>query len=238
MVSAQNRTRYYWTNIGAIKQPADKGIMLSNIIEHGACESMIMSDKFSKRQEGRSCLVIHPKDKAVNLSALEYWKNGRQGDYIKCNENGEQAVFVDRDKSYSLTASYQNGVDPKQYFEQHGKQLVFIKQTPRGNNPGGIRAEDGKTPCLSSSSWQHNNHLTDGVKYRKLTVTECSRLQTVPEHHIDTLLNSGISKSQLYKMLGNGWTHDVITHIFKGLLSESSFIPETKNRMFKQMQLC
>ena len=95
---------------------------------------------------------------------------------------------------------------------------VLIKQTPRGNNPGGERAKDGKTPCLSANSWEHNNHLSDGVKYRKLTPRECMRLQTVPEHHIDTLLNSGISNTQLYKMCGNGWTHDVIVHIFKGLL--------------------
>jgi len=54
-----------------------------------------------------------------------------------------------------------------------------------------------------------------GINVRKLTPRECFRLQTVPEQHIDTLLNSGISNTQLYKMCGNGWTHDVITHILK-----------------------
>jgi site-specific DNA-cytosine methylase len=43
-------------------------------------------------------------------------------------------------------------------------------------------------------------------------------LQTVPGCHIITLLNAGISNTQLCKMTGNGWTHDVIVHIFKGLL--------------------
>ena len=56
-----------------------------------------------------------------------------------------------------------------------------------------------------------------GITTRKLTPRECFRLQTVPEHHIDTLLNAGISNTQLYKMCGNGWTHDVIVHIFKDL---------------------
>ena len=55
------------------------------------------------------------------------------------------------------------------------------------------------------------------VKYRKLTPRECMRLQTVPERHIDTLLNAGISNTQLYKMTGNGWTMEVIKHIFKAL---------------------
>jgi len=56
-----------------------------------------------------------------------------------------------------------------------------------------------------------------GISARKLTPRECFRLQTVPEHHIDTLLNAGISNTQLYKMCGNGWTMEVIKHIFKGL---------------------
>jgi site-specific DNA-cytosine methylase len=56
------------------------------------------------------------------------------------------------------------------------------------------------------------------IQYRKLTPRECMRLQTVPEHHIDTLLNAGISNSQLYKMCGNGWTMKVIAHIFTAMI--------------------
>ena len=47
---------------------------------------------------------------------------------------------------------------------------------------------------------------------RKLTVEECMRLQTVPEWY-----EFPVSDTQAYKMLGNGWTVDVIAHIFKGL---------------------
>ena len=66
--------------------------------------------------------------------------------------------------------------------------------------------------------------LTDsngyGVNTRKLTPCECFRLQTVPEHHIDTLLSAGISNTQLYKMCGNGWTMKVISHMLKGIIKE------------------
>ena len=48
--------------------------------------------------------------------------------------------------------------------------------------------------------------------WRKLTVTECERLQTVPDGY-----TCGVSNTQRYKMLGNGWTVDVIKHIFEGL---------------------
>lgn len=51
--------------------------------------------------------------------------------------------------------------------------------------------------------------LADGFYIiRKLTVTECKRLQTVPDGYIFP-----VSDTQAYKMLGNGWTVDVIAHI-------------------------
>ena len=52
----------------------------------------------------------------------------------------------------------------------------------------------------------------DQYAHRMLTPTECERLQTVPIGYTDC-----VSKTQRYKMLGNGWTVDVIAHIFKGL---------------------
>ena len=61
--------------------------------------------------------------------------------------------------------------------------------------------------------------LRDGFYIiRKLTVRECMRLQTVPEEYVFP-----VSDSQAYKMLGNGWTVDVIAHImshFDGLTEE------------------
>ena len=61
--------------------------------------------------------------------------------------------------------------------------------------------------------------LRDGCYIiRKLTVRECMRLQTVPEEYVFP-----VSDSQAYKMLGNGWTVDVIAHImshFEGLTEE------------------
>ena len=65
----------------------------------------------------------------------------------------------------------------------------------------------------------HPIKLRDGCYIiRKLTVTECKRLQTVPETYAFP-----VSDSQAYKMLGNGWTVDVIAHImshFTGLTEE------------------
>lgn len=53
--------------------------------------------------------------------------------------------------------------------------------------------------------------LVDGYYIiRKLTVSECKRLQTVPEQY-----EFPVSDSQAYKMLGNGWTVEVIAHLIR-----------------------
>lgn len=62
---------------------------------------------------------------------------------------------------------------------------------------------DGSTqPCVQIDA-----------RIRRLTPTECARLQTVP----DWCVWDGISDAQRYKMLGNGWNIETIKHIFKGM---------------------
>lgn len=53
--------------------------------------------------------------------------------------------------------------------------------------------------------------LTDS-KIRKLHPIECERLQTLPDNY-----SEGVSDNQRYKMLGNGWTVDVVAHLLKSL---------------------
>ena len=63
--------------------------------------------------------------------------------------------------------------------------------------------------------------LPDGhYTIRKLTVTECERLQTLPDGFTAHGLNENsnetkISDTQRYRVIGNGWTADVIAHILK-----------------------
>lgn len=60
----------------------------------------------------------------------------------------------------------------------------------------------------------------DKVYYRNLTVRECERLQTVPDGYTD-----GVSKSQAYRMLGNGWTIEVIAYLFGFLKDDDQKSP-------------
>lgn len=123
--------------------------------------------------------------------------------------------ITDRDKSFCIDANYHKGGNLKSYFQKHRRQLIFdstdqlmIYQLAHGDNKGGFKAIDGKTPSMTTSAWHYNNLLTDSLKYRILTPIECERLQTVPDNYTNY-----VSKTSRYKMLGNGWTVDVVAHI-------------------------
>ena len=73
-----------------------------------------------------------------------------------------------------------------------------------------IRSDD-KTNCLTTV--QKDNVVVEGMTWRKLTPVECERLQTLPDNYTE-----GVSKTQRYKMIGNGWTVDVIAHILGEML--------------------
>ena len=131
----------------------------------------------------------------------------------------ERGKRQDNNKDIPLKAQLELRLDDKAgclTTVQKDSVLAYPKilQRARGYNKGGLKALDGKTPTLSTSAWEHNNHLTldEGTTWRKLTLTECERLQTVPDGYTDH-----VSNTQRYKMLGNGWTVDVIKHIFGGL---------------------
>ena len=146
--------------------------------------------------------VTVPKDRGVVLA-----------DVI---ENGA----VDRDKSFCIDANYFKGGNLKQYFEKHRRQLVFSGDGLCHVGDADLNGHDlikrvyhpaGKSPTLNTMSGGNREPkiLVEPDKWRKLTPLECERLQTVPEGYTE-----GVSNSQRYKMLGNGWTVDVIAHIF------------------------
>lgn len=60
--------------------------------------------------------------------------------------------------------------------------------------------------------YEHPKDKNSDVYWRKLTCVECERLQTVPDNY-----TNHVSNTQRYKMLGNGWTIEVIAHILKNI---------------------
>jgi DNA-cytosine methyltransferase len=138
-----------------------------------------------------------------------------------------------KDKSNCLTAAgHEMGVVVKSYREVRTEAAKKARKEHRdrtGEDFTPFRAkeivvrDDEKvgtvTPSLSNDhkiSIETDNKLV----WRKLTPLECERLQTVPDGYSLVLDDNGkqlVSDSQRYKMLGNGWTIDVITHIMKNM---------------------
>lgn len=155
--------------------------------------------RVGKRNEDWSysqVVIKQPKDKGILLKDIvDHW-------------------IVDQNKSYCIDANYAKGGNLKSYARGR-RQLVFnsIYPLPRGKNLGGVK--EGKSPTLSSNCWQYNNFVDCGKWYRKLTPIECERLQTLPDNYTEW-----VSNSQRYKMLGNGWTVDVVAHIFREMFKD------------------
>lgn len=99
-----------------------------------------------------------------------------------------ESGYVDREKSYCIDANYYKGSNAKSYLEKRRRQVVILE------------------PITDIEK-----QMNEG-KFRKLTPVECERLFTLPDNYTE-----GVSNTQRYKMLGNGWSIDVVAHFFKGL---------------------
>lgn len=217
LVSAQNRQRYYWTNIKEVKQPEDKGLLLKNILENKTNSKYNLSEKliegFLKKQNRRKesgfnkFNIRTKEDKCSTLTAR----------YFKCSLS-DPYVFLDEDKSkYLLQLASLNNQTRKEVIKKN-KPLpnnTEIKVLPNQfiyTNHLGQNGTLYKDKCATLVTAASAHVVTDDLRIRKLTPVECERLQTLPDNY-----TAGISDTQRYKCLGNGWTVDVIAHIFKNI---------------------
>ena len=134
--------------------------------------------------------------------------------------------YVGKDKSHCLDTNYFKGGKLKSYFEKHRRQLVFSDDGLCHVGDADLKGHDaikrvyhpdGKSPTLQTSSGGNREPkiATSETTWRKLTPMECERLQNLPDNYTE-----GVSNTQRYKTLGNGWTVDVIAHIFANVGKE------------------
>ncbi len=149
--------------------------------------------------------VTQPKDKKIMLKDIIDDGIGMIKSY------GE--IKLKTEKSQCLDANYHKGID------NHGQRTMVM--VGEANLPTSracdkrVYSIEGKSPTLLANSGGHKEPkiLTDGIYWRKLTVKECCRLQTIPDDYFDGI----VCNSQAYKALGNAWTVDIIAHILKGI---------------------
>ena len=205
LLSAQNRQRLYWCGKrnadGTYSQvnvplPEDRGIMLQDILESGVCW----------REKGYVLKANYGKASATNFF---------DGGHFPANGAAEP-VRVGTIESGAKKSSFEMRKDQKSNAVIVGHQNRLVIERADGKTIPIYEVCDGKITIRGKT---YPIRLRDGFYViRKLTVRECMRLQTVPDAYVFP-----VSDTQAYKMLGNGWTVDVIAHIlshFTGLTEE------------------
>ena len=248
LVSAQNRVRLYWTNINEkpyglfgdmvadIPQPKDQGVLLQDVLEDNVPDKFYLTDKALARIEKAATLGIKAK-----IDPL------KSGTITLKNQSGQLAIdnsttlienlkgclkFGRTDEAKQLRKeSMAKGKDHTPFQKKQINEIDFEKMntlttaitkdniiceimgnkantlTPDAYLATGERNRDENGKAILTSMCDR--------RLRRLTPTECERLQTVPVGYTD-----GVSDTQRYRMLGNGWTVNVIAHFFVFLKGE------------------
>lgn len=212
LVSAQNRQRFYVHNCGEVRQPNDRGILLKDVLESGLTDK----DKayclkhqagnardYFKKHHTQVAFERIPEygnaKKSRPLVAGYAYKGDGEGSLLdKCfpeNQNKQKVDYVAEPIGYVEPTEFDsNGKPTKAYCYADGKIHTVYE------------VKDGK---ITIKGKEYPIKLPDGFYIiRKLTVAECRRLQTIPDWY-----KMPCSDTQNYKMLGNGWTIEVIKHI-------------------------
>jgi site-specific DNA-cytosine methylase len=201
-VSAQNRVRLYWFNFGArsldlfgndngslIPQPKDTKVYLKDVLE-------------------------------IGVSGFELTKAGIDRANSK---RGTDSIVV---REATKKGVIKGGAIRERRLDESGnrKDSIVVYNTPKVIGDADLNGHDcikrvysphGKSPTLTAVQGgnQEAKTSTNGVTWRKLTPTECERLQGMPDNYTDC-----VSNSQRYKMIGNGWNIATIAYIFNHLL--------------------
>lgn len=204
------KSKLFWEYVRILDEVKPKYFILENVRMKKEWEQVI-----SEAMGVEPIFINSNLVSAQNRKRL-YWTNipnitlpKDRGIKLKDIVEGE-GVRVDTEKSNAIIASI-GRTSPREYFQKHQGQMVFVDRE--------------KSHCLDANyfkgmNWQGYLKLSrrqlviefieGDYMVRKLTPLECERLQTFPDNYTKV---DGISNTQRYKMLGNGFTADVIAHI-------------------------
>ena len=209
LVSAQSRQRYYWTNMPNIQQPEDRGIVLRDILE----------DSYDSERDKSYCIDANYFKGA---SVEQYKKKSRRQLVNKPKQVGVAAdinghdilkrVYSPEGKSPTLNTMGEGNREPKVALNKLPNKAKVIKSNYYKSSRANFENDTSKGSKFSATGVQQKD-----LTWRKLTPLECERLQTVPDNY-----TNHVSNTQRYKMLGNGWTVEVIKHILKYINGKKS----------------
>jgi site-specific DNA-cytosine methylase len=182
------RSKLFFEFVRIYKESKAKYFLLENVWMKKEWQDVISSYLGVEPIEINSNLIT-----GANRRRL-YWTNIPNVTVPKANDSKLSDVLesgnVDRDKAYCIDANYGKGSNLRAYFKKSRRQIVFEDDEPY------------KTEMLNG----------DLYNYRLLSPIEVERLHGVPDNY-----TSCVARSNRYHMLGNGWSVQVIKHIFKNL---------------------
>lgn len=150
--------------------------------------------------------VEQPKDKGINLTDIIETDAETNPAAIRGRKLNKGTILGRRLNSKGKREDYNKDIPITQCLE------VRASNTNKSNCLTTVEKDNVLTTMLIG---RHPDAFKNKLPFRYYTATEYERLQTVPEGY-----TSIVSDSKRKKMLGNGWTVDVITHIFKTLKAD------------------
>jgi DNA (cytosine-5)-methyltransferase 3A len=202
----------FWEYIRVLNEVKPKYFLLENVVMKKEWEKiitdtigfepvMIDSKFFSAQKRQRLYWTNIPFDKNIedkNINILDILESN--GDEKIVDDN--RIILDIKDNIFKI----KNGTKIGYLFAKHGDCVNL--EFPSSKNRRG-RVSNGKTNTLNTAC---NYGVIVNNIMRELNILEYERLQTLPDNY-----TSLVSLNQRKKMIGNGWTVDVISHIFKGL---------------------
>ena len=240
LVSAQNRLRLYWTNIltsstphlfgetvrTAVPLPSDKGVYLRDILDDEADARFFLSRKDIDKLERQIAYESESQDFRPEDSFMDLFRDdddfrethATASDSCFCPENwiSSHTIRPSPDIERFPLSAVQGSKAIRDCALKTDSTVIISGAIVSPQFGGGFRPVlSGKAPCLLATSSNSAACLIvngDDIVLRRLTPKECCRLQTIPDWY-----EWVCSEPQIYKMLGNGWTVDVIRHILQFL---------------------
>lgn len=199
----------FWEYVRILKEVQPKYFLLENVVMKKKEWEDIISDVL-----GVKPIFIDSKLVSAQRRPRLYWTN-----IPNINQPIDKVLLFkdildNNSENYKLSSTLIDRY--KQTAIDNGTKLVIGTTAIEGKigQRDRVYGINNKIPTLTATDYkQPKQVLVNGV-LRKVTPLEFERLQTVPDNYTDC-----VSDTQRYKMLGNGWTVDVIAHIFGSLLN-------------------
>ena len=230
LVSAQSRKRLYWTNIPNVRQPENKWLILKDILQENVDEKYYLNEQQIAKMKylkwpkeivrgGEDFKYIYREwgipfpdivDRPSRTILTSEWHMTRTTHIIRIwwayGQSTRWGIYDTEWTAPTITASMWLG---GWHIPMIPTKVWYIWKNWQAQR---VYSPEWKSVTLKWEAgwmWAKTGLYEEKEWIRKLTPIECERLQTLPDNYTEW-----VSDAQRYKMLGNGWTVDVIAHIF------------------------